>query len=570
MMADPESFCRKQRGLHSVTRRAHQSRLPATEEERRAPLHVSSVAEMDVEALRARMTATVRRRFDEVWRLTFPDAPPPGTSTPSPSEGRSRPSHLQHKHAELLVENGVAGPASGPGPSLCVPFTVMEEKPSGLRQRFILWTKQANDNLEESYAAHVPLGHISGYLDAVFAECGSARDFKCGFYQIPIPAPARRFFRFADESGDWYELLRLPMGHCCAPELMHTLAAVVGGHRDYVRQEFCTAPEVGVDVWIDNVRLTGPRTSVEEATRQMDKVAAACAATWKPSDSVDTATVYEFLGVAFDHAAQTVSPSDRLMAKLDSVDWQRVTAGELESLGGRLLHASAISGVSPGRFWFGIKFLRRVTNFLNRAVLRPPDPVRIPPSVCRELRQWCVCVGVARVPPHRRVIQSTPPSFTCFVDASLKGWGGVLIDSFTQEMQVIGDSWTAAESQLHINILEAMALNKTVRALPRSVCGGAVEIWVDNTTVAAVVRKRLCAACNLINKSVLEAVEYLTALQVLSFSVGYVHTSANPADLPSRIPPSCISSPETRDQVSLAVRRFFTRGGAGGDLASTA
>ncbi|KAJ9451624.1 hypothetical protein DIPPA_25091 [Diplonema papillatum] len=83
---------------------------------------------------------------------------------------------------------GIASPSDTPGTFRNVPFTVVEDKAGRLRQRFILWTQEANDLLNrQGYVAQVPLGHVSEYLDVVGSECATTRDLRCGFYQIEVP-----------------------------------------------------------------------------------------------------------------------------------------------------------------------------------------------------------------------------------------------------------------------------------------------------------------------------------------------------------------------------------------------
>ncbi|KAJ9435707.1 hypothetical protein DIPPA_34318, partial [Diplonema papillatum] len=191
---------------------------------------------------------------------------------------------------------------------------------------------------ERGYEAHVPLGHVSAYLGASREECGSTRDFKTGFYAIEIPPESRHLFRFADSGGGWWELLRLPMGHSCAPEIMHTLAAVAGGHADYVLPQFAER-DVTVDIWVDNIRYAGKRSAVQLATRRLDQTAADCDLTWKPSDSQTAATRYEFIGVDWDHVAHRVAVSRKLRRKLMEARYTlksspTMRASELETLGG--------------------------------------------------------------------------------------------------------------------------------------------------------------------------------------------------------------------------------------------
>ena len=185
--------------------------------------------------IKGRMSQKRLNRFNFVWDLTFfPQKVYRNISYSGPLDSQRfssldlnsdlevlsskfHESTLSSSHAELLVENGIASRASKPGLLCNMPFTVVEHKSTGLRQRFILWTKESNELLvEKGYVADVPLKHISEYLDAALDECASGRDFRTGFYQVEIPVEARKNFRFQTDDGLWYELTRLPMGHSCA------------------------------------------------------------------------------------------------------------------------------------------------------------------------------------------------------------------------------------------------------------------------------------------------------------------------------------------------------------------
>ncbi|KAJ9438312.1 hypothetical protein DIPPA_58762, partial [Diplonema papillatum] len=52
------------RRVHGFTRRAHNTRIPQSQAEKEAPLHVAAVPAMDTAALRHRMRPDVRARFD--------------------------------------------------------------------------------------------------------------------------------------------------------------------------------------------------------------------------------------------------------------------------------------------------------------------------------------------------------------------------------------------------------------------------------------------------------------------------------------------------------------------------
>ena len=529
------------------THRTKSTRIPITKEEISSPLHVAPTPKMDVSAVRGRMLPSVLKRFDYVWNLTFF----PRDSSVNARLSKRATSKLAEKHARELVECGIAVPSDSVPLSRNVPFTVYEERETGNRQRFILWTKEQNELISSGgYEPFVPLQHISCYLDAVHSEVASCRDFKTGFYQVCIPEESTSLFSFSDSAGKVYSLTRLPMGHVCAPELMNTIAAVVAGDPLFVKKEFAEE-EVGIHWWIDNIRLFGPKEKVKCAAERMDSFARMAYITWKPSDTVDLSPEYEFLGVTFDHHTDRVSLGTKIGRKIKNTNLDSLTASELESLGGRLLHASSIVGVPPGKYWFSLKYLRRVTNYLNKGTLQVQQVLKLPRSVRRELEMWTGAVQKERIIMPE---QKEGRTAEVFVDASLQGWGGVIVWK-TGELEILGAAWPAGEDR-HINILEADALGQTLKGIAKA---DHLSIWVDNTTVCGAFRKKMCVRSHSLNRCLITAIECLLVLKC-SYSLAWVSTKLNPADIPSREE----VSHGTRAKVEQALGSFFNSRGGGG------
>ncbi|KAJ9445915.1 hypothetical protein DIPPA_35454 [Diplonema papillatum] len=498
------------------------------------------------------MNPQTRARFDATWARTFY---PQVRGVTGSSE--CRPSRFEAAHALELEEHGIAQRSSEPGGPLNVPFTVVEEKEGKLRQRFILWTYDANATVEtDGYQAHVPLCHVSEYLHAVDRECGSTRDFRCGFYGIEIPPSSRALFSFQDSAGRWWQLTRLPMGHSCAPELMHTLASTAAGHPDYVVSEHAAPSEVLVHIWVDNIRYAGPRDQVLAATTDLDALATQAHITWKAADTMTAAKRYEFIGVDWHHADRTVGVSGKMRSRLrraeQGVEAGSMSAAELESLAGRLLHASAIAGVFVGEFYFVLKFFRRLTNALNRGERGADEMVALSDGIRRSLLVWLRRVVRQRTVP----VAARTPELAVFVDASLDGWGGVLVDVGTNNMVVVGARWNRAEKRLHINELEALAFERSVKAIPPTYRGSTVTVIVDNTSVKGVARKGACLRSQTLNDAIVNALLCSQRLQV-ALGVRWVKSAGNPADLPSRVPVESLTKKNISD-MSLAVRDFLT------------
>eukprot|EP01060_Flectonema_neradi_P016559 TRINITY_DN2318_c0_g1_i14.p1 TRINITY_DN2318_c0_g1~~TRINITY_DN2318_c0_g1_i14.p1 ORF type:complete len:477 (+),score=49.94 TRINITY_DN2318_c0_g1_i14:979-2409(+) len=460
-------------------------------------------------------------------------------------------------HAEELVRNGVAEECDSLGTFKNIAFNVIEEKASGLRQRFILWTREANVILKEKekYVADVPLKHVSCYLPLVKNECSSGRDFRTGFYQIEIPRESRKHFTFVCEDGSVFRLCRLPMGHSCAPELMHTVAATLAGIPGYAKEEFCNV-NVEAFAWIDNILFSGKREAVEAATASLDKLSEECGASWKDADSYSAASKHTFIGVYFDHKNKTVSPSKRLLEKISCFDATKATISDTESQLGRLLHAGSIAKVPAGNYWFAMKFIRRLTNFVNRGVKKVSDFASIPPSVILQLSNWAKAISKERIYTEEK----PPGDVDVFVDASKKGWGSVIYEE-NGKIEVMGEMWSDTEKPLHINILEARAWEMTVKRIPKRFLkeGIHLKFHIDNTTVIGVGEKGHCSKSLTLNDCVMRALNFLKESGV-SFSLSYVKSSENVADIPSRLK---MGTADERREAELAVGRFLNLRGGG-------
>lgn len=178
---------------------------------------------------------------------------------------------------------------------------------------------------------------------------------------------------------------------------------------------------VRVRTSIDNILLLGSEEHARIATQDLDKRAAQLNISWKPSDSFSCEKRFTFIGIDFGTPCRTVNPSDKMRKKLFSfLHAASHTAGGVESLLGRILHATAIAGETPGKYWRALKYTRRLCNKLSRGLLSTQTSVTLPPAVKRLFHVWIQ----ALLRPRTMHFQKTTADFTMFVDASLQGWGG--------------------------------------------------------------------------------------------------------------------------------------------------
>ncbi|KAJ9435146.1 hypothetical protein DIPPA_06953 [Diplonema papillatum] len=338
---------------------------------------------------------------------------------------------------------------------------------------------------------------------------------------------------------------------------MYTLASTTAGHPDYVDGKHAVSSEVLVHVWVDNIRYAGPRNLVLKATSYPDALAAEARITSKAADTRNAACRYEFLGVDWKHSDGTVGVSAKMQSRLqraeESVRAGKMSAAEIKSLAGRLLHASAIAGVYVGEYYFALKFFR-LTNALNRGEKCLDENVVLSHGLQRALPSWMQRVQRRRIVP----VAAQSPKLAVFVDASLDGWGGVLVDVDTNDMVVVGSCWNRVEKRLHINQLEAMAFERSVKAISPAYAGSTVTVIVDNTSVQGVARKGACLRSHILNDAVVRALLCLQQLKV-ALSVRWDWSAGNPADLPSRVPLASLTEQNFSD-MSLAVRSFVLTG----------
>ncbi|PWU93731.1 hypothetical protein C3747_291g7 [Trypanosoma cruzi] len=119
----------------------------------------------------------------QLWGLVGRSPFPPSSS----GKAREGSRRIPTADARLLRKAGIIEDASSTITSgWIIPFSVVEEKTTGLRRRWIAWPR--DKNRDDPYEANVPLLHISHYLPPVMAESASCLDVKASFFSCPFTA----------------------------------------------------------------------------------------------------------------------------------------------------------------------------------------------------------------------------------------------------------------------------------------------------------------------------------------------------------------------------------------------
>ena len=470
---------------HTITRMRRTTRV-ARGAELKIKMHMKPTGAIDIERCMEMMLDDRRERFNDVWNI-FLAAPPEGT----PIEWTKRT--LQKDDCVKTCAAGNAEIVTAvmlrefPTTEAIRMFTIIEERDEEMRRRLIGWTQADNARIRPRYDAQVPLHHVSYYLDAVNYPCGGKRDLQCGFYGMVVPPEYRAKFRFRDNEGTLYQMTVATMGHCCTPELMHTLTAVIGGHPDFVKPKY-VIPVPVLHVFIDGLRPAGTTEEVRLYLKRVDARANDLGATWKPKDSVCGGT-YEFDGVSFNHNLKGVAVGAKLINKLKRASTSETTLGDLETLVAQLCHASAIVQACIPDFYHAIKYVRRQTSKLNRGV-DPRTTITVSPRITYLLDVWimrCTIGNFVKPPPHP--VHNAKRNYTMFTDAAKEGWGAVLICNRTGRIWIAGARWPR-EHVYEVNKDETGAVANAVEDFsPLLERGSIIDLRIDNTSAEAATKK---------------------------------------------------------------------------------
>lgn len=326
----------------SFLRRHHDSKVARGDDRYNIKFHSSPVSELDVQKILDIMSDTQRKRFEEIFNSLLEQIQFRITNDPEFSfenlelynQHARRLSSLLPEHAKQLVNDGLASlvspsdksssPSSNSKSILAIPFTVIEQKEDGPRQRFILWTQLLNDIISKSYVPKMShLKHSNYYVDAVRDEAAAIGDLKISFFQVAIPEWFRRLLRFCDDDGQLYEFLRLPMGFRPSAEIMQLLVETLSGMPHACKPSVTINNEliqlssnrVSTSVWIDGFRCAGPLGECLHAAERIKKIGAHCGVTWKGA-GVEVSQRYNFIGIDFNHATHTVQVAEKTLSKV--------------------------------------------------------------------------------------------------------------------------------------------------------------------------------------------------------------------------------------------------------------
>lgn len=354
-------------------------------------------------------------------------------------------------------------------------------------------------------------------------------DLKASFYQVSIPETIQRFFGFQTASGRVFTFARLPMGIRVSPELMQLILTAV------------SPPEDNADVstlrYVDNVLVAG---SFEAVLAWRSRFLERCRAA---GITINGEAVNEphqrgvFCGRGYDFATKsTFIPEKELAALRDIRNGLHGVKclDDVAAILGHLIWAARIVGLPIPRFFYAVKFFRRVSAKFQAN--RKEAAILIWPSALPAFNAWLAgLLGSGEVPVDSLLCR--PPSVHVFTDATLTGFGGVAIDE-SGAISVVGERWTERDLKgfPHINQLELRAIHRVLCSFSALVLDKDVQLYVDNAAALSTVDKGASRSYWLSRE-----MSYWALPRMSSLSAAYIPSHANPADEPSRGLPVCLS-----------------------------
>ena len=316
------------------------------------------------------------------------------------------------------------------------------------------------------------------------------------------------------------------MGLVASVELQQIITSIIAGHKDYVLPEFAapTLPEI----WVDNIRYCGDEKILKKCDSFLKQSMIDCNASL---DIEGISAEYDFLGATWNHEKKTVELAKKNRLKLPETLPTTMTAHELEGLIGRLIFVAQIMQDPLVNHYWVLKWARRFFNGLNTGRITPDQEISIPPSAASSLSRW---LEAAKRPHKVRFSNPGSSRATLFTDASLEGWGAVLVLA-DGAIHIAGGKLTSQQHNNNINQAESMALENALSNFSNLISVlslSFLDILVDNTSVEHNVRRGMPRA-DILASHVKNIWSSIFSLNI-SVTLNRVSTSMNPADSISR------------------------------------
>ena len=349
----------------------------------------------------------------------------------------------------------------------------LRPKSDGEGYRMILNLKKLN---QVSEYHHFKMDTLKSILTLVTPNIFMTKlDIKDAYYSVPILEEHQKLLKFT-VAGKLYKFLVLPNGYTAGPRKFTKLLKPALAK---LRQKNITLAAYLDDMFLRGVSFVVCRENllkVIELLRSLGFTIHPDKTLFEPSQEI------EFLGFIINSVTMTVRLTTIKKAELQEFcSWvlsladtpKAISIRDIAKLLGKI--TSTFIGVPEGKLHYR-KLERAKTEALSVHRGKYERPIHISEDARKEIRWWRDNIMDSFSPIYRG-----NPTIVLTTDASKRGWGAVVEGDRT------GGFFGEVEREMHINILEAMAVLFGLQAFEERFSDSYIKLMVDNTpTVGAI------------------------------------------------------------------------------------
>lgn len=342
--------------------------------------------------------------------------------------------------------------------------------------RLILNLKEINESVVYH---HFKMDTLKTAINLMTKNCFMASiDWKDAYYTVPVHKDFQKYLRFYFE-GKFYQYTVLPNGLACAPRLFTKISKPI--FSELRRQGMVNTSYIDDSLLLGDT-LNDCRINVIETVNISNQAGFVI----HPGKSVfQPVQIIEYLGFILNSINMTVALTPQKKMKLKTLCTQLM---QVQSYCKIQLVAQCIGvivasfpGVLYGRlFYRALEADKILALQLNQGNF--DASMTLTSAANLDLRWWIDNIDQAYCP-----VSHGAPTITLASDASMTGWGGVIVASAipVKGATTTGGNWSTTESAEHINFLELQAAWFTIRSFCGDLQGLHVRIKMDNTTAIA-------------------------------------------------------------------------------------
>jgi len=337
-----------------------------------------------------------------------------------------------------------------------------------------------------------------------------------------------------------YELDTIPTGAVFPPLFGHLLSTTM---LKASIERTDTERTVKYDACIDNLRLMSNNArDLAKAWKELINITETVQTTigeiMPPPSTFEPATQYTYLGMDVSavqqHGYRDVSVSEKSATKAkeearklrDEQESELMRWRDAQCIFGITVWLSTVTNTTLGHVYHVMKYMRR----RSRTMPNEDDAANIWKCI---KSTWADYIERCTRNSYTHTATGAMTA-RVYSDASMSGWGVVILDLPHRRHIICGDKWHH-KKQFHINKLELMATQIALRILKEELNGKpcAVKLYVDNTSTRTWTEKAR-APTYLANQIAVDIKQICDEAGIRLDSCSYIPSADNPADAPSR------------------------------------